>query len=61
MRVDWIPVTEGLPDGGDDVLVTVQRPDEGVESNIQRLGGVRRGLGETAVQHHRLGAAARTI
>lgn len=29
MRVDWIPVTEGLPDGGDDVLVTVQRPDEG--------------------------------
>ena len=29
MRVDWMPVTEGLPDGSDDVLVTVQRPDEG--------------------------------
>lgn len=29
MRVDWIPVAEGLPDGSDDVLVTVQRPDEG--------------------------------
>lgn len=29
MRVDWIPVTEGLPDGCDDVLITVQIPDEG--------------------------------
>lgn len=29
MRADWIPVAEELPDGGDDVLVTVQRPDEG--------------------------------
>lgn len=29
MRVDWIPVTERLPDGCDDVLITVQIPDEG--------------------------------
>lgn len=29
MRVDWMPVMEKLPDGGKDVLVTVQRPDEG--------------------------------
>lgn len=25
MKVDWMPVTEGLQDGSDDVLVTVQR------------------------------------
>ena len=35
--VDWIPVTEGLPDVGADVLVTVQIPDEG--NNLVTLVG----------------------
>lgn len=70
MRVDWIPVAEGLPDGSDDVLVTVQRPDEGDDLFVlvgwwnpifKDWGGVRRGLGETAVQHHRLGTTAGTV
>ena len=29
MKVDWIPVAEKLPDEIEDVLVTVQIPDEG--------------------------------
>lgn len=29
MKVDWIPVAERVPDETEDVLITVQTPDEG--------------------------------
>lgn len=45
MKVDRIPVCAGGM----------------VESNIQRLGDIRRGRGETVVQRHRLGAIAGTV